>query len=80
MAEFLAVSCTKELADEIADQCSFDNMKKNRTDPTSLLNDKGSNISLYRKGNFFRMCLKSYGIVSHRLAIAIERFTCVLLQ
>jgi len=50
IAEFLNIPCTTEFAQEIGEKCSFDNLKKNRIDPTALISS-GVNTSLYRKGN-----------------------------
>ncbi|XP_052094792.1 amine sulfotransferase-like [Mytilus californianus] len=49
IADFLETSCSKELAETIAEKCSFDNLKANRIDPTSFMTEGGQS-TLYRKG------------------------------
>jgi hypothetical protein len=50
ISEFLNIPCTTEFAQEIGEKCSFDNLKKNRIDPTAFLSS-GVKTSLFRKGN-----------------------------
>lgn len=50
IAEFLGISCSMELAQNISDKCSFDNLKKNRHDPSKLINKPGVDTSLFRRG------------------------------
>jgi len=49
IAEFIDASCTKEFAEQIAERCSFDNIKKHRSDPTAQM-ALGGKSTLYRKG------------------------------
>ena len=50
IAEFLNIPCTTEFAQEVGEKCNFDNLKKNRIDPTAFLSS-GVKTSLFRKGN-----------------------------
>lgn len=54
IAEFLNIPCSTEFIQEVAEKCTFDNLKKNRIDPTALFN-VGVESSLYRKGNMLKV-------------------------
>jgi hypothetical protein len=41
---------------EVAEKCTFDNLKKNRIDPTALFN-VGVESSLYRKGKYIEFLI-----------------------
>ena len=65
LANFLEVQCTDEFLSEVADNCSFNYMKKsqeemsNEIDEGEIANDKGahekliSSDSVYRKGTLY---------------------------
>jgi hypothetical protein len=60
IAEFQNIPCSTEFVQEVAEKCTFDNLKKNRIDPSALFN-VGVESSLYRKGKYIE-CLIGYSI------------------
>jgi hypothetical protein len=62
---------------EVAEKCTFDNLKKNRMDPSALFN-VGVESSLYRKGKYIEFLIGysiPYALVCYFLSSITIKFT-----
>jgi hypothetical protein len=71
IAEFQNIPCSTEFVQEVAEKCTFDNLKKNRIDPSALFN-VGVESSLYRKGKYKIIVIDDNVYLNRELIKVIE--------